>query len=93
MRKPDPVRRRTLHAVRVRRTSRVPDTSTTATEELSDYELLERRSRELELERARGGFGTPQRPDADKPLLFPHFAATLPGQQKSRMPAKGRPQR
>jgi hypothetical protein len=38
-------------------------------EELSNFKLLERRSRELELERARGGFGTPQPPDADTPLL------------------------
>jgi hypothetical protein len=82
MRKPDPVKRRTLHAVRVRRTSPVPNTPTTGTEELSDYELLERRSHQLEMERARGGFGTPQPPDADTPLLFPRFAANPVSQQK-----------
>jgi hypothetical protein len=52
----------------------LPPTDTPApVEELSNYELLERRSRELEAERAHGGFGTPQPPDAEKPLLFPKF--------------------
>jgi hypothetical protein len=41
--------------------------------ELSNYELRERRSRELEEARARGGLGTSQPPDAKKPLLFPKF--------------------
>ncbi len=69
---------------------RAPDTSTTAAEELSDFKLLERRSRELELERARGGFGTPQPPDADTPLLFPHRRDAA---KSAEMSAKGRPQR
>ena len=38
--------------------------------ELSNYELIERRSRELEIERANGGPGTSQPPDAETPLLF-----------------------
>jgi hypothetical protein len=38
---------------------------------LSNYELLERRSRELAEQRARGGLGTSQAPDAAAPLLFP----------------------
>ena len=38
--------------------------------ELSNYELIERRSRELEIERAHGGPGTAQPPDAETPLLF-----------------------
>jgi hypothetical protein len=65
---------RTIRAVRTRRTSPVPDTSAQAGE-LSNYELLERRSRELEVERAHGGSGTSQPPDADTPLLFPKFCA------------------
>jgi len=40
-------------------------------EELSAYELLERRSLELQEERAHGGFGTSQAPNAAVPLLYP----------------------
>ena len=40
-------------------------------EELSAYELLERRSLELTKERAHGGFGTSQPPNAAVPLLYP----------------------
>lgn len=39
--------------------------------ELSAYEQLERRSRDLERERARGGLGTAQPPEAETPLLHP----------------------
>ena len=48
--------------------------------ELSNYELLERRSRELELERSKGGSGAAQPPDARTPLLFPKEPATNLGQ-------------
>ena len=48
MGKPAPLERRTIRAVRVRRTSPDQDTAT-VTRELSNYELLERRSRELEI--------------------------------------------
>ena len=85
MRKPAPPKRQPLRSVRVRRTSPVLDIPT-ATEELSNYELLERRSRELEIERARGGYGTSQPPDADTPLLFPGFTANPRGHQN-----RGRP--
>jgi hypothetical protein len=85
MRKPAARERRTVRAVRVRRTSPVQDTPT-ITRELSNYELLERRSRELEIERARGGYGTSQPPDANTPLLFPGFTANVGGHQN-----RGRP--
>jgi hypothetical protein len=65
---------RTLRAVRVRKTDPILD-APTGTDELSNYELLERRSRELEVEKARGGLGTSQPPEADTPLLFPSGAA------------------
>ena len=38
--------------------------------ELSNYERLERRSRELEVEHAHGGHGTAQPPEAETPLLY-----------------------
>jgi len=62
---------RTIRAVRRRSTPSVISTRTAPEPEpeLSNYELLERRSRELELDRARGGPGTSQPPDADTPLL------------------------
>ncbi len=67
-----PPKSKTIRAVRVRVKAPVPDTPAPVTE-LSNYELLERRSRELEEARARGGLGTSQPPDAEKPLLFPKF--------------------
>jgi hypothetical protein len=45
-------------------------------QELSDYELLECRSRELEERRMRGELGTSQPPDAATPLLFPKAGAS-----------------
>ena len=69
-----PEKSRTIRAVRRRAEPRpVPDTKPEAqTEpELSNYELIERRSHELEVERASGGSGTSQPPDAETPLLFP----------------------
>jgi hypothetical protein len=39
--------------------------------ELSDYEDLSRRSRDLQREHEAGGHGTSQPPDADTPLLHP----------------------
>ena len=47
-------------------------------EELSAYELLERRSLELTDERAHGGFGTSQPPNAAVPLLYPKPPANRP---------------
>jgi hypothetical protein len=44
-------------------------------QELSNYELLERRSRELEKERSKGGSGGAQPPDARTPLLYPKAEA------------------
>ena len=71
-----PIKPRTIRAMR-RRATPPPAPTRLATEpepalepELSNYELIERRSRELEIERAHGGPGTSQPPDADTPLLF-----------------------
>jgi hypothetical protein len=65
---------RIIRAVRVRQDT--PAEATPApTRELSNYERLERRSRELEEQRARGGSGTSQPPDAPAPLLFPNADA------------------
>jgi hypothetical protein len=47
------------------------ETAPAPSRELRNYELLERRSRELAEQRARGGLGTSQAPDAAAPLLFP----------------------
>jgi hypothetical protein len=61
---------RIIRAVRVQQDA--PAEATPApSRELSNYELLERRSRDLEEQRARGGLGTSQAPDAPAPLLFP----------------------
>jgi hypothetical protein len=67
-----PIKPRTIRAMR-RRSTPPPAPTRLAPEpetELSNYELIERRSRELEIERAHGGPGTSQPPDADTPLLF-----------------------
>jgi hypothetical protein len=58
-------RRRSVHS------KPQPSTGNSPTQELSNYELLERRSRELEMERSRGGSGASQPPDAPTPLLYP----------------------
>jgi hypothetical protein len=80
---------RTIRATRVRRTSGlVADTPPPVTE-LSNYEMLERRSRELEAERAQGGCGTAQPPDAEKPLLFPTFCTMKQTQSRQRHPTSG----
>jgi hypothetical protein len=55
--------------------------------ELSNYELIERRSRELEIERAHGGPGTSQPPDAETPLLF---SKATDGQNNRERPQSGR---
>jgi hypothetical protein len=73
-----PEKSRTIRAVR-RRAAPPPAPARTAEEpqpepELSNYELIERRSHELEIERAHGGCGTSQPPDADTPLLFPRHS-------------------
>jgi len=62
---------RTIRAVRKRADVRPVQAGTALPPhpELSNYELIERRSRELELERAKGGAGTSQPPDAETPLL------------------------
>jgi hypothetical protein len=52
--------------------------------ELSNYELIERRSRELEIEHANGGAGTAQAPDAETPLLFSRPQGTAAGRQEPR---------
>ena len=60
---------RIIRAVRVRQDA--PAEATPApSREFSNYELLERRSREPEEQRARGGLGTSQPFDAPAPLLF-----------------------
>jgi hypothetical protein len=67
-----PNKPRTIRAMR-RRAAPPPAPPRVAPEpepELSNYELIERRSRELEIERAHGGPGTSQPPDAETPLLF-----------------------
>jgi hypothetical protein len=67
-----PNKPRTIRAMRRRATSPpVPTRLAPDPEpELSNYELIERRSRELEIEHAQGGPGTSQPPEADTPLLF-----------------------
>jgi hypothetical protein len=71
-------------ATGVRRTSRlVADTPPPVTE-LSNYQMLERRSRELAAERAHGGFGASQPPEAEKPLLFPTFCTMAQMPQSTR---------
>ena len=67
-----PTKPRTIRATRRRATPppQPTDPAPEAEPELSNYELLERRSRELEIERAHGGPGTSQPPDAETPLLF-----------------------
>ena len=68
-----PNKPRTIRAMRRRRATPPPAPTRLAPEpepELSNYELIERRSRELEIERAHGGPGTSQPPDAETPLLF-----------------------
>jgi hypothetical protein len=52
--------------------------------ELSNYELIERRSRELEIEHANGGPGTSQPPDAETPLLFSRPSGQTPARRPSR---------
>jgi hypothetical protein len=68
-----PKRTESARPVSASRDQRKPPAQTTSpeAEELSAYELLERRSVELAEERAHGGFGTPQPPHADVPLLYP----------------------
>jgi hypothetical protein len=61
---------RIIRAVRVRQDAPA-EAKPAPTRELSNYERLERCSRELEEQRARGGSGTSQPPDAPAPLLFP----------------------
>ena len=63
---------RTIRAVRKRADLEPVQAGTAlpAHPELSNYELIERRSRELELEHAKGGPGTSQPPEADTPLLM-----------------------
>jgi hypothetical protein len=82
-----PDKARTIRAVRKRATPpATPTGKTRDTEpqpepqpELSNYELIERRSHELEIDRAHGGPGTPQPPDAETPLLFSRpFAPRAP---------------
>ena len=66
---------RTIRAHRRSVTSKPqPSTAERPPQELSNYELLERRSRELEMERSRGGSGASQPPDAQTPLLHPREA-------------------
>jgi hypothetical protein len=65
---------KTIRAHRRSVSSKQPSTVAEPTRELSNYELLERRSRELEMERSRGGSGTAQPPDAPTPLLYPKDA-------------------
>jgi hypothetical protein len=66
-----PIKPRTIRAMRRRATPPpaptrlAPEPEPAPEPELSNYELIERRSRELEIER-----GTSQPPDADTPLLF-----------------------
>ena len=71
---PAPAKSRTIRAVRKRAAPPVmPIRKAPASKqepELSNYELIERRSHELQIERANGGTGTPQPPDAETPLLF-----------------------
>jgi hypothetical protein len=69
-------RPRTIRARRVRQIS--PRDAPAPLKELSNYELLECRSRDLEAERAHGGLGTSQPPDAEKPLLLPKFSTSGP---------------
>jgi hypothetical protein len=66
-----PNKPRTIRTIRRRATSPPAPTrlAPQPEPELSNYELIERRSRELEIERAHGGPGTSQPPDADTPLL------------------------
>ena len=80
---------RTIRAVRRRSTPPVVSTRTAPEPEpeLSNYELLERRSQELELERAHGGPGTSQPPDAETPLLF---ARPSSGENTREPEARGR---
>ena len=62
-------------------------------EELSAYELLERRSHELAEDRAHGGFGTPQPPNAAVPLLYPKpRVEPRPDERAAEEPAKKRGQ-
>ena len=72
MDQPVPDKSRTIRSVRKRATPTVKPTRTAPEPEpeLSNYELLERRSRELEVEHAQGGPGTAQPPDAETPLLY-----------------------
>jgi hypothetical protein len=63
-------RPRVIRAVRTRRAAAATPPAQPGQPELSNYELLEVRSRELEAERAHGGTGTSQPPDADTPLLL-----------------------
>jgi hypothetical protein len=71
---PAPAKPRTIRAVRKRAAPPLMPTrkapSSEQEPELSNYELIERRSRELEVEHANGGTGTAQPPDAETPLLF-----------------------
>ena len=61
---------RTIRARRRSASSKPPSTGAERTQELSNYELLELRSRELQMERSRGGSGAAQPPDAPTPLLY-----------------------
>jgi len=87
---------RTIRAVRRRSTPPVVSTRTAPEPELSNYELLERRSQELELERAHGGPGTSQPPDAETPLLFARPSSgenTREPEARSRGPRRQSPRR
>ena len=61
---------RITRAVRVRQDAPAEATPAPARKP-GNYELLERRSRELEEQHARGRLGTSQPPDPPAPLLFP----------------------
>ena len=90
-----PEKSRTIRAVR-RRAAPPPTPARNAPEpqpepELSNYELIERRSHELEIERAHGGSGTSQPPDADTPLLFPRHSETNAATKAAKPAAAPRP--
>jgi hypothetical protein len=75
---PTSSRPRTIRVRHGRKPAESPSPEPPRQPELSNYELLERRSRQLEEEHAKGGTGTAQAPDAETPLLFSKPAATPP---------------
>ena len=95
MDQPAPDKSKTIRSVRKRATPSVMPTRTVPEpeQELSNYELLERRSRELEVEHAQGGPGTAQAPDAETPLLHSKPSATrnAPGPPESSDRSSKRP--